>query len=66
MGLQQTSIRYHNDDFYPHFFLCNYLPGSIGRDTFSNSLLKFKRGEHPDLDGWIDCTLEQSAGMPIP
>jgi predicted amidophosphoribosyltransferase len=65
MGLQQTSVGHNNNDQYPHFYLCNYLPGSVGRDTFSNSLLKFKRGEHPDLEGWIDCTLEESTGLPI-
>lgn len=65
MGLQQTSIVNNHKDEYPHFYLCNYLPGSVGRDSFSNSLLKFKRGEHPDLEAWTDCTLEQSARLPV-
>ncbi|MDR3713232.1 MAG: hypothetical protein P4L51_10485 [Puia sp.] len=63
--MQQSSLCGTNGNSYPHFYLCNYLPGSVGRDTFSNSLLKFKKGEHPDQEGWIDCTLEQSADLPI-
>ncbi len=65
MGLQQTSICYDRDLTYRHYFLCNYLPGSAGRDSFSESLLKFKRGQHPDLEAWIDCSLEESARIPI-
>ena len=57
MGLQQTSIPYKNT-CYPHYYLCNYLPVSVGKDTLSHSLLKFKRGRQPDLNGWIDCSLE--------
>ncbi|HMH22715.1 MAG TPA: phosphoribosyltransferase [Puia sp.] len=56
MGLQQAFIRV-NEFTYPHYYLCNYLPVSAGRDRLSHSLLLFKRGEQPDLDGWIDCSL---------
>lgn len=57
MGLQQFSIPY-KDDAWPHYFLCNYLPVSVGQDTLSISLLNFKRGRQPDLAAWIDCSLE--------
>jgi predicted amidophosphoribosyltransferase len=57
MGLQQTSIAYHNSSFR-HYYLCHYLPLSAGKDIFSQSLLKFKRRIQPDLDAWIDCSLE--------
>jgi predicted amidophosphoribosyltransferase len=57
MGLQQTSIAYHNSSFR-HYYLCHYLPLSAGKDNFSRSLLKFKRRIQPDLDAWIDCSLE--------
>jgi predicted amidophosphoribosyltransferase len=57
MGLQSTSIAYHNSSFR-HYYLCHYLPLSAGKDIFSRSLLKFKRRIQPDLDAWIDCSLE--------
>ena len=65
MGLQTKSILYQHS-FYPHHYLCNYLPVSAGRDTLSRSLLKFKHGLQPDLDGWIDCSLELLAALPFP
>jgi predicted amidophosphoribosyltransferase len=58
MALQQTSIHYNKVASYPHYYLCNYLPLSTGRDSLSHSLLKFKRAQQPDLNGWIDCSLE--------
>jgi hypothetical protein len=64
MALQQTYI-HHNAAIYAHYYLCNYLPLSAGRDIFSYSLLKFKMGRQPDLSGWIDCSLEMlAAGIP--
>ena len=57
MALQQTYLSC-NGELYPHYFLCHYLPKSAGRDTFSHSLLRFKAGRQPDLDGWIDCARE--------
>src|SRR6186713_319184 len=65
MALQQTYLSC-NGELYPHYFLCCYLPRSAGRDTFSHSLLKFKLGRQPDLDGWIDCALEALATIDIP
>jgi predicted amidophosphoribosyltransferase len=65
MSLQQTSILYNNT-LYPHYYLCNYLPVSVGKDTLSHSLLKFKRGRQPDLNGWIDCSQEMLANNPRP
>jgi ATP-dependent DNA helicase RecQ len=64
MALQQTCL-YHNTAVYAHYYLCNYLPLSAGKDIFSHSLLKFKMGWQPDLNGWIDCSLEMLAsGIP--
>ena len=65
MALQQTWLSYNND-LYPHYYLCHYLPRSAGRDTLSHSLLKFKQGRQPDLEGWIDCALEIGSDLPIP
>jgi predicted amidophosphoribosyltransferase len=70
MALQQTYIP-HNGAVYAHYYLCNYLPLSAGRDIFSHSLLKFKMGRQPDLSGWIDCSLDMLASgipcaIPIP
>jgi hypothetical protein len=57
------TIQYRNA-CYSHYYLCAYLPVSAGRDTLSRSLLRFKRGLQPDLNGWIDCSLEiLNAGM---
>lgn len=65
MALHQTYLSC-NGELYPHYFLCHYLPKSAGRDTFSHSLLKFKAGRQPDLDGWIDCALEALAAATSP
>jgi hypothetical protein len=64
--LQQAFIQV-KDETYPHYYLCNYLPVSAGKDTLSHSLLLFKRAHQPDLSGWIDCSLEifASACLPI-
>ena len=57
MPLQQT-VLLHGDSPYRHYYLCNYLPLYVGKDSLSLSLLKFKRGRQPDLNAWIDCSLE--------
>jgi predicted amidophosphoribosyltransferase len=54
---QKSTIPYKNN-LYTHYYLCNYLPVSVGTEPVSQSLLKFKQGRQPDLDGWIDCALE--------
>jgi len=64
MALRQTYLSY-NKEVYPHYYLCSYLRRSAGRDTLSHSLLKFKRGRQPDLDGWIDCAVEMLTEMSI-
>jgi ATP-dependent DNA helicase RecQ len=55
--MQQTFIRYLDSSFR-HYYLCRYLPLSTGKDEFSHSLLKFKRRIQPDLDAWIERSLE--------
>ncbi|MDO6432052.1 hypothetical protein Q4E93_15730 [Flavitalea sp. BT771] len=65
MALHQTWLSYNNDR-YPHYYLCHYLPRSAGRDTLSHSLLKFKQSRQPDLEGWIDCALEIGSDIPLP
>jgi predicted amidophosphoribosyltransferase len=65
MGLQTSTIPYI-DPPWPHYFLCNYLPVSAARDTLSRSLLRFKHGLQPDLDGWIDCAVELLAPLNFP
>jgi hypothetical protein len=64
MGLQTTSIVYQNSSFR-HDYLCHYLPLSAGTDAFSRSLLKFKRRSQPDLNAWIDCSLEVWKKIPL-
>jgi len=65
MPLHHTYLSY-NKHLYSHYYLCHYLPASAGRDHLSHSLLRFKKGRHPDLEGWIDCSLELFAQVPIP
>ncbi|HMI60987.1 MAG TPA: hypothetical protein VK518_08765 [Puia sp.] len=64
MSLQETSIAY-NDSLYRYYYLCKYLPLSAGVDPLSRSLLKFKRGIQPDLDAWIESTLEVFHNIPL-
>jgi hypothetical protein len=64
MSLQEASIKY-NDSLYRYYYLCHYLPLSAGVDTLSRSLLKFKRGIQPDLNAWIECTLEVFHNIPL-
>jgi predicted amidophosphoribosyltransferase len=64
MSLQETSIT-HNDSLYRYYYLCKYLPLSAGVDPLSRSLLKFKRGIQPDLDAWIESTLEVFHNIPL-
>lgn len=65
MPLQQTYLSYQQY-LYSHYYLCHYLPATTGRDHLSHSLLKFKKGRQPDLDGWLECSLELIALAPIP
>jgi predicted amidophosphoribosyltransferase len=55
--LHTTSIDYFNSSFR-HYYLCDYLPLSAGKDTISRSLLKFKHRTQPDFSTWIGCALE--------
>jgi predicted amidophosphoribosyltransferase len=64
MGLQETFITYNNS-LFRFFYLCHYLPLIVGPDTLSRSLLKFKRGIQPDLDAWIECSLEVFPDIPL-
>jgi predicted amidophosphoribosyltransferase len=65
MTLLQTLISYKKVTC-PHYYLYPYLPYTTGRNTHSHSLLKFKQGQQPDLDGWIDCGVEAIATVPLP
>jgi len=65
MPLYHTYLSY-NHHLYSHYYLCHYLPASAGRDNLSHSLLRFKKGRHPDLEAFIDCSLELFTQVPIP
>ncbi|HEY4288645.1 MAG TPA: hypothetical protein VGN00_16180 [Puia sp.] len=64
MSPQETSIAF-NDSSYRYYYLCKYLPLSAGVDAPSRSLLKFKRCIRPDLDAWIESTLEVFHNIPL-
>ncbi|MBS1664809.1 MAG: hypothetical protein JST68_27430 [Bacteroidetes bacterium] len=57
MRLKKTFLS-HNDQSYNLYYLGYYHPVNAGSDSFSHSLLKFKRGLQPDLDNCIRLTLE--------
>jgi hypothetical protein len=56
LTFNHTSFRYN--------YLCHYLPIAAGMNTLSRSLMKFKRGAHPDLEAWIDSAREALAEKP--
>jgi hypothetical protein len=58
MGLQLRVIK-HNDKQLSHFFLCHYIPKSIGGDRLSGSILSFKNGLQPHLQAWSDCAVSE-------
>ncbi len=62
--MQETSLTYNNS-LFRFYYLCHYLPLTAGSDTLSRSLLKFKRGIQPDLDAWIECSLEVFHKIPL-
>ena len=62
--LQTTSINYFYFSFR-HYYLCDYLPLSAGKDLISRSLLKFKHRTQPDFSTWIECALEALHEIPL-
>ena len=62
--LQTTSINYFNFSFR-HYYLCDYLPLSAGKDMISRSLLKFKHRTQPDFSTWIEYALEALHGVSL-
>jgi predicted amidophosphoribosyltransferase len=65
MEPKESFITYLNST-YRHDYLCSYLPLSAGKNALSDSLLKFKRQIRPDLDSWIDYSLEALKHISIP
>jgi predicted amidophosphoribosyltransferase len=51
--------------WFTHYYLCPYLPLTAGTDSLSHSLLKFKQRIQPDLDAWIDCSVQLLGQLPI-
>lgn len=54
MSLQLRKVRFEDEDF-PHYFLCTYIPKGAGSDRLSKSLLSFKDGQSPHRKAWTDC-----------
>lgn len=43
-----------------HFYLCHYRPKSSGHhDRLSESLLRFKNGQEPDVRAWVECSVSE-------
>jgi predicted amidophosphoribosyltransferase len=53
------------DAWFTHFYLCPYLPLTAGPDALSQSLLNFKQRIQPDLDAWIDCSVQSLGALPF-
>jgi predicted amidophosphoribosyltransferase len=64
MGLLTSKIKCGNA-FFTHFYLCPYLPQTAGPDALSHSLLNFKQRIQPDLDAWIDCSVQSLSALPF-
>jgi predicted amidophosphoribosyltransferase len=64
MGLLTSKIKSGNA-FFTHFYLCPYLPLTAGQDALSHSLLNFKQRIQPDLDAWIDCSVQLLGALPF-
>jgi predicted amidophosphoribosyltransferase len=64
MGLLTSKIKCGNT-FFTHHYLCPYLPRTAGPDALSHSLLHFKQRIQPDLDAWIDCSVQLLGSLPF-
>lgn len=64
MGLLTSKIKCGNT-FFTHYYVCPYLPRIAGTDALSHSLLKFKQRIQPDLDAWIDCSVQLLGALPF-
>lgn len=51
--------------YVPHYYLHPYLPLEAGRETMSQSLIRFKQRIQPDLDAWIGSATENLASLPF-
>jgi predicted amidophosphoribosyltransferase len=51
--------------WFTHYYLRPYLPLTAGTDSLSHSLLKFKQRIQPDLNDWIDCSVQLLGELPF-
>lgn len=64
MALQERTFLCDGET-YPHYYLCNYKPYSEGADKLSYSLIRFKKGEHVDVQAWTDCAVAALKSLAI-
>jgi predicted amidophosphoribosyltransferase len=60
-----SSIIRCGDISFPHYYLCSYLPRTVGKDALSLSLLKFKQRFQPDLDAWTAAATDLLDDLPF-
>lgn len=48
-----------------HYYLCHYVPLTVGKDFLSRSLLRFKERMELDLSAWVECSVEVLKSMSI-
>lgn len=58
MSLQKRKLL-HEAEYFPHYYLCTYIPKAAGSDRLSQSLLHFKNGTSPHLQAWTECAVEE-------
>lgn len=63
MGLQKRKIEF-DAEFFPHYYLCTYIPRSRGSDLLSQSLVHFKDGHSPHKQAWSECAVEELQKVP--
>lgn len=58
MGIQKRKLLYESE-YFPHYYLCNYVPKYYHSDLLSQSLIHFKNGSSPHHQAWVECAFEE-------
>lgn len=56
MPLQRQHIQFQNE-YFNHYYLCNYQPRYTGEDKLSESLIRFKDCNELDVRAWAECAV---------
>lgn len=56
MPLQCQHLEFQNE-YFSHYYLCNYRPQHKGADALSESLIRFKMKRRIDVEAWTYCAI---------